>query len=234
MKNAPKIATMLLPTISDEVFMPNTLYSFRRCPYAMRARLAIAISHQQVTLREIILKHKPQEMLAISAKGTVPVLQLADGTVLEESLDIMHWSLQKSDPQDWLNGDLLAMLKLIDENDVKFKYWLDRYKYAPRFPDNSEQFYREQGEQFLMALETRLSQHPYLFGEQVRLADMAIFPFVRQFAGVDKAWFAQSPYPQLRCWLANLSNSSLFDSIMQKYPQWLDSGKEITFPDVPI
>lgn len=211
--------------------MPHTLYSFRRCPYAMRARLAIAISQQQVGLREIILKQKPQQMLAISAKGTVPVLELADGTVLEESLEIMRWSLQKSDPQDWLNGDLLAMLKLIDENDYQFKYWLDRYKYAPRFPDNTEQFYRQQGEQFLITLEQRLSESRYLFGQQLRLADMAIFPFVRQFASVDKTWFEQSPYPQLRSWLANLIDSSLFQSIMKKYPQWLISGQEINFPD---
>lgn len=211
--------------------MPNTLYSFRRCPYAMRARLAIAISQQQVNLREIILKHKPQEMLAISPKGTVPVLQLADGSVLEESLEIMVWCLHKSDPQGWLKGNLIEMLNLIDENDAEFKHWLDRYKYASRFPEHSEQFYREQGEEFLMTLENRLSQTPFLFGQQIRLADMAIFPFVRQFASVDKAWFAQSPYPKLQVWLAGLSNSQLFHSIMQKYPQWLDSREEITFPN---
>ncbi|HEY5714786.1 MAG TPA: glutathione S-transferase [Psychromonas sp.] len=210
--------------------MPDTFYSFRRCPYAMRARLAIAISQQPVNLREIILKEKPQEMLAISSKGTVPVLQLADGTVLDESLDIMVWCLQKSDPQGWLQGDLMEMLNLIDENDFEFKHWLDRYKYALRFPDNSEQFYREQGEEFLMKLENRLSQNAYLFGQQIRLADMAIFPFIRQFASVDKVWFAQTPYPQLQAWLATLSDSTLFHSIMQKYPQWRESGKEIIFP----
>ncbi|MGB5444954.1 MAG: glutathione S-transferase [Psychromonas sp.] len=211
--------------------MPNTLYSFRRCPYAMRARLAIAASQQPVKLREIMLKDKPPEMLAISPKGTVPVLQLADGSVLEESLEIMAWCLQKSDPQEWLKGNLLEMLNLIDENDVEFKHWLDRYKYASRFPDNNEEFYREQAEEFLMTLENRLSQSPYLFGEQIRLADMAIFPFVRQFASVDKVWFAQSPYPQIRNWLETLTNNQLFHSVMQKYPQWLECGKEITFPE---
>jgi len=212
--------------------MPNTLYSFRRCPYAMRARLALAISSQPVNLREIILKNKPPEMLAISPKGTVPVLQLTDGSILEESLDIMIWCLQKSDPQGWLKGDLVEMINLIDENDFEFKHWLDRYKYAPRFPDNNEYFYREQGEEFLMTLENRLRQTSYLFGPEITLADMAIFPFARQFASVDKVWFAQSPYCQLQAWLSNLSNNTLFHSIMQKYPQWLESGEEITFPDI--
>lgn len=211
--------------------MPNTLYSFRRCPYAIRARLAIAVSSQPVFLREIMLKNKPAEMLALSSKGTVPVLQLADGTVLDESLDIMVWALELRDPNAWLQGSLTEMLNLIDENDFEFKDWLDKYKYADRFPEYPALYYREHAEEFLLQLENRLSNSPYLFGQQISLADMAILPFIRQFSGVDKDWFEQSPYPFLKVWLANFINSTLFNSVMKKYPIWLESGQQSTFPE---
>lgn len=211
--------------------MPNTLYSFRRCPYAIRARLALAASSQSVFLREIILKNKPAEMLALSGKGTVPVLQLADGTVLDESLDIMVWALTKHDPDGWLQGDLTEMLNLIDENDFEFKDWLDKYKYADRFPQYSALYYRENAEYFLMQLENRLGNSPYLFGQQISLADMAILPFIRQFAGVDKDWFEQSDYPFLKIWLANFLNSQLFKSVMKKYSTWLESEQQHSFPE---
>jgi glutathione S-transferase len=210
--------------------MPNTLYSFRRCPYAMRARLAIAVSLQSVNLREIILKDKPQQMLAISDKGTVPVLHLEDGSILDESLDIMVWALERSDPQNWLNNNLFEMLDLIDINDFQFKVYLDKYKYADRFPEHNQAYYREQAEEFLMCLEARLHRHSFLFCEQITLADMAIFPFIRQFAHVDHTWFAQAPYPHIQDWLDKLLNSTLFNSVMDKYPLWIDSGKEIVFP----
>ncbi len=210
--------------------MANILYSFRRCPYAMRARLAIAYSQQPVALREVVLKNKPQALLASSAKGTVPVLVLEDGSVIDESLDIMAWTLEKSDPDAWLSADLLAMLNLIDENDFEFKKWLDRYKYADRFPEHSTDYYRQQGEEFLFKLEHRLLASPYLFGQRISLADSAIFPFVRQFAAVDPTHFAQSPFPHLQRWLTDFSNSALFHSVMEKYPPWLESQQEITFP----
>jgi len=213
--------------------MPNTLYSFRRCPYAMRARLAIAVSSQPVNLREIILKDKPQQMLAISSKGTVPVLQLADGSVLDESLDIMAWALEWSDPQGWLNDNLTEMLTLIDINDFQFKIYLDKYKYANRFPEHSESYYREQAEEFLMKLENRLQASSFLFGQQITLADMAILPFIRQFAAVDSIWFSQAPYPRLQAWLTNFLNSALFNSVMHKYPSWIESSIEINFPEQP-
>lgn len=210
--------------------MKNTLYSFRRCPYAMRARLAIAYSKQSVQLREIILKEKPVEMLQLSAKGTVPVLLINNGEVLDESLDIMAWALSKNDPDNWLSGNLLEMLALIDENDFEFKMWLDKYKYASRFPENKEHFYREQGEDFLIQLEQRLTYSLYLFSDKLSLADIAIFPFIRQFASVDKTWFQQSPYPHLQKWLDKLITSPLFLSIMQKYPTWLETKKAQDFP----
>ncbi|PKG38366.1 glutathione S-transferase [Psychromonas sp. Urea-02u-13] len=210
--------------------MKHCLYSFRRCPYAMRARLAIAYSGQSVQLREIILKEKPAEMLALSSKGTVPVLALQSDEVLDESLDIMGWALSLNDPDQWLSGNIHAMLALIDENDFEFKGWLDRYKYADRFPEYEESYYREQCEDFLIQLEQRLANSDYLFSEKLSLADIAIFPFIRQFAAVDQTWFQQAPYPHLQKWLDSLINASLFKSIMQKYPTWLTSQTEHTFP----
>ncbi|PKF62216.1 glutathione S-transferase [Psychromonas sp. psych-6C06] len=210
--------------------MSHILYSFRRCPYAMRARLAIAYSQQSVQLREIILKEKPDEMLQISRKGTVPVLQLKNGKILDESLDIMAWAISQHDPDDWQTDNMDNMLALIDENDFEFKQWLDKYKYAVRFPENSETYYREQCEDFLVKLEKRLLFNDYLFLNRVTLADIAIFPFIRQFASVDKAWFNDSPYPQLKKWLQELINSPLFESIMQKYPTWLPSKEAQDFP----
>jgi len=190
--------------------MAHTLYSFRRCPYAMRARLAIAYSQQQVQLREIILKEKPPEMLALSEKATVPVLQLSSGEVLDESLDIMAWALSHNDPNNWLAGNLNQMLSLIDENDFEFKEWLDRYKYADRFPEFTESYYRDQCEDFLVKLELRLTVTQYLFANKLTLADIAIFPFIRQFASVDKQWFQQTPYHNLKIWLDGLISIVLF------------------------
>lgn len=210
--------------------MTHTLYSFRRCPYAMRARLAIAYSQQQVQLREIILKNKPAEMLAISSKGTVPVLQLSNGKVLDESLDIMAWALSHNDPDNWLASDLNQMLSLIDENDFEFKTWLDRYKYADRFPEFKESYYRDQCEDFLIKLEQRLTISQYLFSNQLSLADIAIFPFIRQFASVDTQWFQQTPYQNVKNWLDELINSENFHRIMHKYPTWIESKQEQTFP----
>lgn len=210
--------------------MAHTFYSFRRCPYAMRARLALSISQQQVHLREIILQDKPSEMLRISPKGSVPVLQIENGEVLDESLDIMIWALEKNDPESWLKGDLIGMLNLIDENDIDFKFWLDKYKYAVRFPEFASDYYREQTELFLHKLEQRLRGQDYLFGDSIKLADIAIFPFIRQWASVDKEYFKTSPYPRINDWLETLINDSLFHSIMQKNPLWLANNEEVIFP----
>lgn len=206
------------------------LYSFCRCPYAMRARLAIASSGQAVRLREVALKNKPAELLAISPNKTIPVLQLPDGLIFDESLEIMVWALIQSDPDNWLAPPIPEMLLLIDENDFEFKPYLDKYKYADRYPEHDKIYYRQQAEDFLMQLENRLSTQPYLFANHATLADMAIFPFIRQFANVDKAWFKQSSYPYVRAWLTNLINNSLFHSCMQKYTPWLESTEEINFP----
>ncbi|WP_427981539.1 glutathione S-transferase [Agarivorans sp.] len=213
--------------------MPAILYSFRRCPYAMRARLALAASQTPVLLREIILKHKPAEMLALSPKGTVPVLQLETGEVLEESLDIMLWALRRADPLGWLNTNPQDSQQWITRNDQEFKPYLDKYKYAVRFPEQSPESYRQQGEIFIADIERQLQQTPYILGQQQSLADMAILPFIRQFASVDLSWFEQTPYPKTQAWLKQFIDSALFRSIMKKYPTWLDSQLQFDFPEIP-
>lgn len=204
----------------NSITEPNLpiFYSFRRCPYAMRARLALDFAGQAVNKVEVSLRAKPAAMLAISPKGTVPVLQLADGSVLEESLDIMRWALGRNDPQGLLpvGPALTDCLELIRRNDDEFKHWLDHYKYAIRFPEQPPEYYRAQGEAFLGELEQRLQGQPYLGGANISLCDIAILPFVRQFAHVDKNWFDQSGYPALRQWLANWLASAVFMRIMAK------------------
>ncbi len=196
------------------------LYTFRRCPYAMRARLAITYAGIEVEKREILLKAKPQAMLDASPKGTVPVLVLEGGQVIDESLDIMLWALQQHDPDAWLSHQAQA-LTLIDINDNTFKPWLDKYKYAERFPEHSKAYYRKQSGNFLQTLETMLEQHTFLHANQPSLADYAIFPFIRQFAFVDKAWFEQAPYPKLQVWLTKHLQSDLFEKIIAKQPLWM-------------
>ncbi|WDG78518.1 glutathione S-transferase [Pseudomonas chlororaphis] len=197
----------------------NTLYSFRRCPYAMRARLALRYSGVPLEIVEVSLKAKPAEMLALSPKGTVPVLN-ADGRVIDESLDIMRWALAQHDPQDWLlKDDRPAQQRieaLIAENDQAFKLHLNRYKYAERYPEQPMEYYRSQGEVFLRQLDELLSQRDYLLAEHPSLADMALAPFVRQFAHVDREWFAQTPYRHLQRWLQRFLESELFVAVMAK------------------
>lgn len=195
------------------------LYSYRRCPYAMRARMALRYAGIAVEIREIVLRNKPQAMLAVSPKGTVPVLVLPDGEVIDESLEIMGWALAQHDPDGWrLEDDRVATL--IRENDSSFKQALDRYKYADRYPGQSAETYRRQGELFLARLEVLLAQHACLLTDRLTQADVAIFPFVRQFSMVDADWFATAPYTHLRRWLARLLASDLFIGVMQKQTAW--------------
>jgi glutathione S-transferase len=196
-----------------------TLYSFRRCPYAMRARMALRYSAVEVEIVEVSLKAKPAEMLALSSKGTVPVLQV-DGRVIDESLDIMRWALAQQDPDNWrLFGDLEGQAltaALIEENDQVFKLHLNRYKYPERHPEYPQEHYRREGEDFLRRLEALLATRPFLAAEHHSLADVALMPFVRQFAHVDREWFAQAPYPRLQDWLQRFLESELFMAIMAK------------------
>ena len=199
------------------------LYSFRRCPYAMRARLALQAAGVEVELREITLKAKPAELLQASPKGTVPVLVLPDGSVIEQSLDIMRWALQQNDPQAWLPADAAAMneaLACIALNDGPFKRALDRYKYPARFALADGFAYREQGADTLQQWEDRLTKQAFLHGAHWGLLDAAIAPFVRQFAHTDKAWFADQNWPQLQRWLAACESSAAFAAVMEKLPVW--------------
>ncbi|WP_133407278.1 glutathione S-transferase [Parashewanella tropica] len=208
------------------------LYSFRRCPYAMRARLGLLASQAQVRLREIELKNKPQAMLDASPKGTVPVMIVTEGMdqrVIDESLDIMLWALSNQDPHKILGEDgehTQSTLALIEQNDQKFKYWLDRYKYADRYPEHSQTYYRGQACEFLSELEQLLEQNQYLQGSQPSLADIAIFPFIRQFAFVDKPQFDGLPYPKLQRWLELWLNHPWFEKTMEKYQPWLQQEQE--------
>ena len=207
------------------------LYSFRRCPYAMRARLGLLFAGLQVELREITLKNKPPQMLAISPKGTVPVLQLLDGTVIEESREIMTWALTQQDAQGLLAAQTLPQANaLIDKNDNEFKYWLDRYKYADRHLDMSQAEYRQRGEAFLQMLEELLIKNPYLLGESITIADIGIMPFVRQFAHVNRKVFYDLPYPNLQRWLQDWLQHPLFLQAMTKFAPWQEKDDVVVFP----
>ena len=193
----------------------NTLYSFRRYPYAMRARMALRYSGVPVEIVEVSLKAKPAQMLAISPKGTVLVLD-ADGQVIDESLEIMRWALAQHDPDDWLLGGDSRIAELIEANDRVFKIHLNRYKYAERYPEQPMEVYRAEGALFLQKLDELLEGRDYLLANHPSLADIALLPFVRQFAHVDRDWFAQTPYVRLQAWLQRFLESELFTGIMKK------------------
>jgi glutathione S-transferase len=193
------------------------LYSFRRCPYAMRTRMAIAISGIKIEHREILLRNKPPEMMIASPKGTVPVIILPDGVILDESLDIMRWALRQNDPEDWLSGDDLALIAI---NDGPFKIALDRYKYPHRYGLSNGIVFQLEGLKLLSDLNVRLQESPYLTGHHRALTDIAIFPFVRQYAATYLDWFDDQPLPALQKWLAEMLASPLFEGIMIKHPLW--------------
>ncbi len=214
--------------------MPNDLpilYSFRRCPYAIRARLAVKGSGACVALREVVLRDKPEELIAASPKATVPVLQLPDGSVLEQSLDIMRWALRAHDPHSWLLTDEQHETQtLIDLNDGPFKQALDRYKYASRDPERPVASSRDDAVALMLApLNARLADHRFLLRDTPSLADMAIVPFVRQFAAVDDAWFRHAPLPHLQTWMEGITASALFASAMHKYAAWQPGHADIVF-----
>ncbi|MDI1361840.1 glutathione S-transferase [Methylotenera sp.] len=195
------------------------LYSYRRCPYAMRARMALKLAGVDVEIREISLRDKPAHMLQVSPKATVPVLVLQDGAVIEQSLEIMHWALQQHalGTQTSASADALIL-----ENDTAFKQALDAYKYPERYPSKTQIQHRVEAEVFLQKLEKLLLENVYLFSAVPSLADIAIFPFVRQFAAVDPAWFEAAPYPKLQAWLSRLVESELFISVMEKQPTYIE------------
>ncbi len=201
----------------------GVLFSFRRCPYAMRARLALEVSGADLELVEVSLRDKPARMLELSPKGTVPVVELDDGTVIDESLDIMLWTLGEHDPEGWLgasDSELQEMLGLISANDGDFKHHLDRTKYAIRYDDADPEEHRAAAQPFLDGLAGRLAATPFLMGEKPRLADWAIFPFVRQFANIDRDRFDATNTDQLSTWLDWGLASARFQTIMKKGSRW--------------
>lgn len=202
------------------------LFSFRRCPYAMRARLALVVSDTRCELREVRLRDKPPALLSASAKGTVPVLILPDGTVIEESLDIMRWALTIRDPETWLARD---DPELVAANDGPFKHDLDRYKY-PEKHGVDPLVYRGRGLTFLRVLDARLAAAGQLCGSARGMADAAIMPFVRQFAAVDRAWFGSQPLPHLRTWLDGHLASDLFGATMMRIAPWSPGDPAVLFP----
>lgn len=218
--------------------MLPVLYSFRRCPYAIRSRYIIALLGTSVHLREVILKSKPPELLSLGGRSSVPQLVDVDGVRYPESLDIIFWALACSDDKRVVNelwpADSVQRNRIkawIDYNDHFFKQWLDRYKYANRYPEYSEDYYRKKGELFLSRLDKRLSAKKFLLGEQVSLADIAVFPFIRQFVAVNQKWFDSTQYHNVRRWLASFVNSEMFNSVvMVKYPAWQAGQKNTLYP----
>jgi glutathione S-transferase len=220
------------------------LYSLRNCPYAMRARIAIFKSHQPVALRDVVLSDKPPEMILASAKATVPILVIsqtdnsiskenAKCQVIDESLDVMLWALNSADPNDLLHRDspevLTQMLAFITEFDVEFKRCLEAYKCAKRYHETNIDECRAACEHYIQMLELRLTAHKFLSSERESLLDIALLPFIRQFARIERQWYLQSPYPNLKAWLNNYLQSPMFTKVMAKYPLWLDSGEEVVF-----
>jgi len=194
------------------------LYSFRRCPYAIRSRMVLSYMEVSVELREVLLNERPQSLYKISSKGTVPVLLLKDGKVLDESLDIMRWAIKQGE-QKLYEDKLNEQNQLIKYNDTKFKYWLDKYKYHVRYLEHSREYYQRKCSKTLAEYDMRLRENAYLMGDRIRLADIAIFPFIRQCANVDQNWF-NNKYPNLNQWLEIWKQSRLFKSVMMKYNQW--------------
>ena len=199
--------------------MKPILYSFRRCPYAMRARLALHSTNLKVELREVVLRDKPEELLVASPKGTVPVLVLGDGKIIDESLDIIRLALNENDEEglrDFPVAQLEKMDALVLECDGPFKMALDRYKYPNRYPETEKHEQRELGAEFISKLNHQLEGKPYLFGDRFSFADCAILPFVRQFAHVDRDWFWSQDWPNVIAWLEAFLQSDRFNSVMNK------------------
>ena len=209
--------------------MHPILYSFRRCPYAIRARYTLCLLNIQVEIREVVLRNKPEALLRLGGRSSVPQLISADGERHPESMDIVRWALAQS--QGVLTYSAFEEKQIaawLFQTDHRFKFWLDKYKYADRHPDFSEAYYRAQGERFLRRLERTLSQQAYLLGDKMSIADVLVFPFIRQFRGVDSHWFDQSNYTYVKAWLTQILEDEVFAKVMVKLPAWQE-GDEVRF-----
>lgn len=205
------------------------LYSFRRCPYAMRARMVLLHSKIQCEIREIKLSNKPKEMLAISPKGTVPVLILENGDILDESLGVMLWAIEQGNLRNLFNSGKKEILDLIKINDGEFKDAIDRYKYSSLYPEKPMIEYRKMGELFLEKIESYLEKNKFIFGKNISLADLAIFPFIRQFCRVDIDWFNSSLFKKIKEWTLFFEGSENFIDIMRKIKPWTTGDKPTLF-----
>ncbi|MEP1441558.1 MAG: glutathione S-transferase [Hyphomicrobiales bacterium] len=209
------------------------LYTFRRCPYAMRARMGIYASGIKMEWRELVLRDKPEHMVEISPKATVPVVQTPDGTVIDESFDVMVWALGQNDPHDWLplNAEMKQRSdELIEECDTSFKHHLDRYKYPNRYEGVDAIESRDAAVEILTKWNGYLARHENLLGDKPRLADYATFPFVRQFANVNRDWFDGLDLPHLQAWLERHLTSKIFADIMLKQKPWKPDDELLIFP----
>lgn len=208
------------------------LYSLRRCPYAMRARMGLLLAEQPVLIRDIVTRNKPSELLVASPKGTVPVLVMDDGTVIDQSLDIMLWALNNQDPLHLLKNANLDLqqhseiMTLIGHNDAVFIPQLEQYRAAVRYHDPIQQQHKKLCQTFIDDLEFRLSNHQYLISDEPSLADFALFPFISQFSRVNRKWFVTANYSNIERWLTNHYHSRLYTKVMVQYPQWIESRKE--------
>ncbi|MFT5669198.1 MAG: glutathione S-transferase [Glaciecola sp.] len=207
------------------------LYSLRHCPFAMRARLAIFKSKQAVELRDVKLTNKPAAMLIASAKGTVPILVVSPVQIIDESLDVMLWSLEQSDPDNLLldasiRHDLLAFIAMYD---LEFKACIERYKAAKRYHEPNLEQCRQACEVYVKDLEHRLGKHSYVWGEYESVADIAILPFIRQFAKVERSWYVQSSYTNVKRWLNKYLQSAMFNKVMALHPIWEEGSEVVIF-----
>lgn len=204
------------------------LYSFRRCPYAMRGRMGLWSAGIEVRLREVVLRDKPQAMLDASPKGTVPVLLTDEGTVLDESIDIIRWALAQNDPDGWLRHGAAAD-EILEEMDGPFKEHLDRYKYHTRYEGADPDHHRVEAFKILERLNRRIAENGQLLGPEPTLADYASFPFIRQFANHDRKWFDALPLKSLQTWLAGHLSSDIFKSVMPKFDPWQPGNEPVIF-----
>lgn len=213
------------------------LYSFRRCPYAMRARMAIFKAGIEVELREVVMRDRPQELYDIFKPGSVPVLHLPDGTVIGESLKVMLWALEQNDPDEWLKpkNEALSLIEMVSQPNGKFKYALDRYKYPDRYLSDDMPVFEDDMRKICLDIlrewNVRIAENGYLIGDQISLADIAIFPFVRQYAHTDLDWFDKQDLKPLQNWLSAHKQSDLFTKTMRKYDQWHSGNAPLIWPD---
>jgi len=233
--NMDKSTDKVISKKTNEINTLPILYSLRNCPYAMRGRLAIFKAKQTVLLRDLVLSNKPIEMITVSPKGTVPVIVLANNTVIEESVEVMLWALQTTDPDDLLHCNdkeaLPTMLLLINEFDTDFKSCLEAYKCAKRYQEDNIIECRLACEAYIQCLEQRLTAHTFLMSNKESLLDIALMPFIRQFGRIERQWYLQSPYPHVRQWLNNYLQSPLFTKVMAKHPLWVDTRENVLFGD---